>query len=1324
MPWFGYSAIYKITCSAAVHLRYFLFIAIAVRILVLEYCVIVISLCLHLRIYCIDSWPFHNCRSTYEALISVLGISEETADNFTVQTASDIANRSVELYQILEQLAKDGDIICQALEAQTQAQGNINSGRNSVRLLKTILPHIRAYIAGRVGQSLVQDGEVSSTESVPASNGNTTPLLSPRLPNSDESSGERQLSLVGNHVPSTLEGPSGAVSNAVTSSSAEVYQCQSSQLMLGSERGTNSCTVNAIPDQFPQSVQAAAALGNRPMMVECSTVSQATTPAVQTVATTPAVQTVATTPAVQTVATIPAVQTVPTASVAIAPLQPSVSTCNVGVMSPATIAFDMHAVRSIMLRTCQSQPVAIPNAPRTFPSFNTSMCVASVNQADVVRAQAASLPHPHLQSQQLSHAGIPWHAPPGQPSAVIQAKQSFLSKLQWLSNSLPAHHLLSQSQSHLPGSNPTSSQLLQSEMKRLQYSHGANSLHLPAQETQGGRHRQLPRVVVAQVQALPVMPSIMTPALYPSSRGERRALNPPFDGAFSLLHAGQQQANPRHVRPQNELPLSSLQHHTAVVQHNYQATQSVAQHVLGARFPSQPLFKPLSGFIQRKTADLTPHPQSLTVCNHPHISVRHTLRGTSAQPLSYDPTHAIATAPLMSARVLSSPSAPELAHSNYSNVVAESQPFDIYTPVERPKVAVGSIEQRMEGCSSMSTCEEMQLSTLLPVEVPSKSEHAIKEVRSSAKAFGATINGPSKESGVGAASGCKLVMVRDPLACPSSSEHQTTSTMSTEGGDKGVKSLSLDLQASVASPAEVQVLATGSVPSLTHAQPLKMHNTVPTSVPSSRELATLSSAPDTPAVPAPDPIVDDHAMEPAEISLQTPSTPVILSVDTTAHDVNVPNFQSSVDPPTQSQGSNINTGPAIKPPVDLSIGLPKGPTFCPQRDQTSSSSMDPAIQQPTVATANPPMDTTILLQRDEATHSPVDSTIEPQTDRTVHPPTGAYSHQSDASTDSQVDTTIKPPSDANINPPMDSAIHHQCGNKSAVDTTIKPPADPFILTPVDETTLQRDASTNCSMDPAIRPSDPAVHPPVNASIIQRDAITQPPLHPTIGLPSDSSFHSAVDPTTQRATAQSVRFVLDAAIQTERGPSIHAPANAAILTQRDTDTHSPTDQTIVSLEDPSLQPPSNSDVDFQMDTSTNLPTVPIMYPPQVASFDLTAKATDHSQVVHDVYIPTKETTCVQPIKAKNNRRMVSDERLSFVTLIKKYALMHLTVLARLSKVNPARSAHQMPITSTRCASPDASSTGMGKEAELMEAGNADCFPTYQVCTLNTMSNQGC
>ena len=133
----------------------------------------------------------------------------------------------------------------------------------------------------------------------------------------------------------------------------------------------------------------------------------------------------------------------------------------------------------------------------------------------------------------------------------------------------------------------------------------------------------------------------------------------------------------------------------------------------------------------------------------------------------------------------------------------------------------------------------------------------------------------------------------------------------------------------------------------------------------------------------------------------------------------------------------------------------------------------------------------------------------------------------------------------------------------------------------------------------------------------------------------------------------------------------------------------------------------------MDASTNLPTVPIMYPPQVASFDLTAKATDRSQVVHDVYIPTKETPCIQPVKAKNNRRMVSDERLSFVTLMKKYALMHLTVLARMSKVNPARSAPQRLSTTTRCAPPDASSTGMSKEAELMETGNTDCFPTYQV-----------
>ena len=1294
-PWFRYTSIHKIPCSATVYLQYFLSILIAVRIMVQscvcrEYCVIVISLSLHLRTCCINSRPFHTCRSTYEALISVLGISEETAANFTVQTASDIANRSVELYQILEQLAKDGDIICQALEAQTQAQGNINSGRNSVRLLKTILPHIRAYIAGRVGQSLVQDGEVSSTESVPASKGNTTPLLSPRLPNSDESSGERQQSVVANHVPITLEGPPGAVSNAVTLSSAEAYQCQSSQLVLGSERGTNSCTVNAIPDQFSQSVQAAAPLGDRPMVVACSTVSQATTPAVQTV---------------------------PTSNMAVAPLQPSVSTCNVAATAPATLSFDMHAVRSITLRTCHSQPVAISNAPRTFPSFDTSVCVASVNQADVVRAQAASLPHPQLQSQQLSHAGIPWHAPPGQPSAVIKANPSFPTTLRWPSNSLPAHHLLSQSQSHLPGSNATSSQFRQSEMKRLQYSHGANSLHLPPQEPQGGRHRQLPRVVASQVQALPVMPSIMTPAIYPSSREERRTLSPSFDGPFSLWHVGQQQANPRHVRPQNELPLSSLQHHAALVRHNYQATQSVAQHVLGARFPSQPFFKPLSGFIQRNAADQTPHPQFLTVCNHPHISVRHTLRRTSAQPLSYDPTHASATAPLMSARVLSSPGALELAHSNYSNVVAESQPFDVYTPVERPKVAVGSIEQRVEGCSSMSACEETQPGTLLPVEVPSKSEHAIEEVRTSAKASGAAINGPSKESGVGAASGCELAMVRGPLAYPLSSEHQTTSTIGTGGGDKGVKSLSLDLQASVASPAEVQVLATGSVQSLTHTQPMKMPSTVPTSVPSSGELATRSPAPDTPAVPAPDPIVNDHAMEPAEISLQTPSIPVDLSVDGTAHDVNAPNFQSPVDPPTQPQGSSIKAGQAIKPP---NIRLPKDQTVCPPRDQTSSSSMDPAIQQPTVATANPPTDTTILLQRDEATHSPVDSTIEPQTDRTVHPPTGACSLQRDASTDSQMNPSIEPPSGAIINPPMDTAIHHLCDYNSAIDTTIKPPADSSVLPPVDETILQRGASTNCSMDPATTQSDPAAHPPVNASMTQRDAITHSVLHPTIGLPSDSSVHSAVDPTTQqRATAESVRLVLDAAIQTEKGPSIHAPANAAILTQRDTNTQSPTDQTIVNLE-----PPSNSDVDHQMDTSTNLPTVPIMYPPQVASFDLTTKATDHSQVARDVYIPMEETPHVQPVKAKNNTKMVSNDRLSFVTLMKQYALMHLTVLARLSKVNPARSAPQRQSTTTHCAPPDASSTGTGKEAELMETGSADCFPTYQVCTLYTMSNLGC
>ena len=87
-----------------------------------------------------------------KSLGSLLGVNEITARSFTVQSACDIANRSVEFFQLLERLARDGDAICQALENQAAVQQQLTT------TLRLILPHIKAYFAEQQAHKQVLEG--------------------------------------------------------------------------------------------------------------------------------------------------------------------------------------------------------------------------------------------------------------------------------------------------------------------------------------------------------------------------------------------------------------------------------------------------------------------------------------------------------------------------------------------------------------------------------------------------------------------------------------------------------------------------------------------------------------------------------------------------------------------------------------------------------------------------------------------------------------------------------------------------------------------------------------------------------------------------------------------------------------------------------------------------------------------------------------------------------------------------------------------------------------------------------------------------------------
>ena len=88
-----------------------------------------------------------------ESLSSVLGVTEDTAKDFTAQSVSDIANRAVEFFQILERLARNGDTICRVLEAQTSAQQEVT------KVLRLILPHIKTYFAEQAAQKQALEGK-------------------------------------------------------------------------------------------------------------------------------------------------------------------------------------------------------------------------------------------------------------------------------------------------------------------------------------------------------------------------------------------------------------------------------------------------------------------------------------------------------------------------------------------------------------------------------------------------------------------------------------------------------------------------------------------------------------------------------------------------------------------------------------------------------------------------------------------------------------------------------------------------------------------------------------------------------------------------------------------------------------------------------------------------------------------------------------------------------------------------------------------------------------------------------------------------------------
>ena len=204
-----------------------------------------------------------------------------------------------------------------------------------------------------------------------------------------------------------------------------------------------------------------------------------------------------------------------------------------------------------------------------------------------------------------------------------------------------------------------------------------------------------------------------------------------------------------------------------------------------------------------------------------------------------------------------------------------------------------------------------------------------------------------------------------------------------------------------------------------------------------------------------------------------------------------------------------------------------------------------------------------------------------------------------------------------------------------------------------------------------------------------DQTNQPPMNTTI--------HSATDQTNQPP--------MDTTIHSATDQTTQPPVDTTIHSATDQTTQPPVDTTIHSATDSTIQPPVDTTIHPRRGQTTHPPTDPTV--------DFPTEAIDHSPVVPTVHPPMEQTTRRQSIKANISKRTVLNERLSFATLIKQHAVVHLTVLAGLATIKPVRSATQKKRTATWYMPPCSSSSGMSRGAESMEMTTAGSFPTNLV-----------
>ena len=909
--------------------------------------------------------PYHICRSAYDSLLTVLGLSEETAQDFTVQTASDIADRSVELCQILERLAKDGDAICQALESRTIAQGDISGGQSSVRLLKTILPHIKMYYAGRVGQGVVQDGEVSSTECPATSNESKASSSSHDFPTSQESSSDNMLSQPSDHVPSTLEQPAVAIHNPLTSCTSTMASQQSCQPALERERKITSQSENdaSSSDQVTQSLLfshsplVSATLADSSEVLASKTVSKASSVAIEMV---------------------------PNVSEAVTLLQPSEPASNRPELAPTTPAASTQAPTTIVAHTCLAQPIAAPYAAHmALPPPHASAHMASMNPPSAARGQAVALPQSPPPAPWLSDAQISQYAPSAQSDAALNVRQGFSVRPRWPSAQyvpLPSQPQLAGQHQYYPlGINAVAPNVLQSTTNRFRNPSSANLFNMVAQPPQGGMYlREPPHAATGQAvpplssrkrfaPVLPVMPLVMTPTLFPGRKEDRMPLGSLRCTALSSVpEQGKQLAAQNLVYPHQGHPPPRQQHLAAVIQPHHELTQPGRHRALSTMYPSQPHSQSTRS-TQDDTVELTPVPQNLMMSNHPFITVRQIPVGSAVQPSSYGHITAVATIPPDTEKVPKSQSVTQPSVNHDQSPAVECVPLCVDPPLELLTEAGGSVKQQEERCSEErdrgkqhAPCSQSgpASTTTLSVEEPSKSQCTTNATPQLPVSFTAPTNGPSRVN----AGENELVKIGH-MACLSSPEHHPRNPASKRDDGAGVAALQLQVQGPIASASEVHVLASGSVRSPPCADPMEVPQAVPAHTPICQEPATDSSG---------CPLAD---------------VPVHLTVDTLVEHADEHSTQSKVDSAVQTapEAIHLSVEPTIHCPITRTGQLPVDPTIQPTAHPIVHPPPETTIQSSTDAAIHLPVDAAVCLPKVPTVHAPLDPTDLP-TDRTVCPP--------------------------------------------------------------------------------------------------------------------------------------------------------------------------------------------------------------------------------------------------------------------------------------------------------------------------------------------------